>query len=208
MRTVQEIVFGVTGQLVYFDCPEGRPSSVESVQLFYWDATDDDATLATVLGRSPLSDLEIDGTMPAKPFLPLTRAEVTAAALRRGQLAAAALSTRAAELQLRTARGALLPRVDTYANWGASGTTLRERNGDHTIGIVASISLFDGGRYARIAESNAELARTRANERAGQLIADNHAGDDHDGRQRRRFEADRETLNDVGAMAGLRCPGN
>lgn len=41
MRTVQDILFDVTGQTVYFDAPEGRPSSVTSVSIFPWDASDD-----------------------------------------------------------------------------------------------------------------------------------------------------------------------
>lgn len=41
MRTVQDILFGVTGQTVYFDCPEGRPSSVTSADVYLWDVSDD-----------------------------------------------------------------------------------------------------------------------------------------------------------------------
>ncbi len=45
MRTGQDIVFGVTGQLLTFDAPEGRPSSVTSCEVFWWDSADDDAVL-------------------------------------------------------------------------------------------------------------------------------------------------------------------
>jgi hypothetical protein len=41
MRTVQDILFGVTGQSLYLDAIEGRPSSVTSVSIFPWDASDD-----------------------------------------------------------------------------------------------------------------------------------------------------------------------
>lgn len=41
MRNVQDIVFGVTGQAVYHDCPEGRPSSVVSVSIWPWDVDDE-----------------------------------------------------------------------------------------------------------------------------------------------------------------------
>ena len=41
MRTVQDILLEVTGQTVYFDAPEGRPSSVTSGTVFSWDAGDD-----------------------------------------------------------------------------------------------------------------------------------------------------------------------
>lgn len=48
MRTVADIVFGVTGQVLVFDAPEGRPSSVTTVEVFRWDSgDDDDAELAT-----------------------------------------------------------------------------------------------------------------------------------------------------------------
>lgn len=49
MRSVQDIVFGITGQTVYYDAPEGRPSSVTSSVAFLWDAADD-ATAEAALG--------------------------------------------------------------------------------------------------------------------------------------------------------------
>lgn len=48
MRTVQDILFDVTGQTVYFDCPEGHPSAVTSVGVFRWDASDDDTAESAV----------------------------------------------------------------------------------------------------------------------------------------------------------------
>lgn len=41
MRQVQDILFSITGQSLVFDAPEGRPSSVTSVSIFPWDASDD-----------------------------------------------------------------------------------------------------------------------------------------------------------------------
>ncbi len=41
-------------------------------------------------------------------------------------------------------------------------------------------------------------------EQAGELVGGDDAADDDDGRQRRRFERDREALDDVGAVAGDR----
>ena len=41
MRDVQSVTFDVTGQTVYFDAPEGRPSSVTSATVYLWDASDD-----------------------------------------------------------------------------------------------------------------------------------------------------------------------
>lgn len=46
MRTTQDIIFGVTGQALIFDAPEGRPSSVTSCEVFFWDVNDDFPTLS------------------------------------------------------------------------------------------------------------------------------------------------------------------
>jgi hypothetical protein len=48
VRTIQDITFGVTGQSVYFDAPEGRPTSVTSCEVFTWDVGDDDTVEAAV----------------------------------------------------------------------------------------------------------------------------------------------------------------
>lgn len=48
MREVLDIVFGVTGQTLFYDAPEGRPSSVVSVEVRKWDYGDaQTAELAT-----------------------------------------------------------------------------------------------------------------------------------------------------------------
>ncbi len=49
MRTVQDLLFDVTGQLVYFDAPEGRPSAVTSVTVYPWNGSDE-GTAETALG--------------------------------------------------------------------------------------------------------------------------------------------------------------
>jgi hypothetical protein len=46
VRTVIDVLFGVSGQSIYFDAPEGRPSSVTSVEVFSWASSDDVAELA------------------------------------------------------------------------------------------------------------------------------------------------------------------
>lgn len=48
MRTVQDILFNVTGQAVHFDCPEGRPSSVTSATVFRWDYADNGQTESAI----------------------------------------------------------------------------------------------------------------------------------------------------------------
>jgi len=42
VRPTQDITYGVTGQSLYLDVPEGRPASVTSVDVLPWDFGDDD----------------------------------------------------------------------------------------------------------------------------------------------------------------------
>lgn len=50
MRTAQDILFGVSSQTLVFDAPEGRPSSVTSVDVRAWNASDDDSDEFTLTG--------------------------------------------------------------------------------------------------------------------------------------------------------------
>lgn len=52
---VQELTFGVTGQVVYLDCPEGRPSAVTSVTVRRSDADDSSGSESAISG-SPSID--------------------------------------------------------------------------------------------------------------------------------------------------------
>lgn len=46
--SVQEIVFGVSGQTLWMDAPEGRPSSITSVQVFRFDEDDTNTAQSAV----------------------------------------------------------------------------------------------------------------------------------------------------------------
>jgi hypothetical protein len=52
VRAAQDIAFGVSGQVLVFDAPEGRPSSVTSVEVFRWDAGDDDTAEGATTGSA------------------------------------------------------------------------------------------------------------------------------------------------------------
>ncbi|MGZ4779676.1 MAG: TolC family protein [Thermoanaerobaculia bacterium] len=121
--------------------------------------------LAMTLERPLTEPIDVDTALPEKTFPPIDLAAATRDALRtRGELASAQATSAAAELQLRSARGSLLPRLDGFASWGASGSTFNDRNSDHTIGLVASIAVFDAGRFARISEARAGVAGAKAME--------------------------------------------
>ena len=48
MRTAIDITFDVTGQSIYLDATEGRPSSVTSCTVYQWDVGDEDTAEAAV----------------------------------------------------------------------------------------------------------------------------------------------------------------
>ncbi len=121
------------------------------------------AALAMTLGRPLLSRVELVASFPDVRFDPVALEDaVKRASESRGELASAIAARKSAELQLVTARGSLLPRVDAYSSWGASGTTFSQRNPDHTVGVIASIDVFDAAKYARIAEARAGVEAAKA----------------------------------------------
>lgn len=67
MRATQDIYFGVAGQLVFFDAPEGRPTAVTSVQVFTASAGDT-STPETAVGIGSVEtapDTTLDGAAGA-----------------------------------------------------------------------------------------------------------------------------------------------
>jgi outer membrane protein TolC len=123
--------------------------------------------LATVVGRR---DVDASGAIPER------RLDVGAllddaiddaigrALAKRAPVLSATSGINDAEQRLKAERGALLPRVDAFGTFGASGGTFADRNSDHTAGIAISFELFDRGRPARIAAARAEIDAARAGE--------------------------------------------
>lgn len=123
------------------------------------------AALAMTLQRPITEPIAVDSTLPDRTFPAMDLATATDRALKtRGEVASAAAARAAAELQLKTARGSLLPRLDGYASWGASSPNFSNFNSDRTMGLVASIDVFNGARYAQIAEARAGVDGARAME--------------------------------------------
>jgi outer membrane protein TolC len=121
------------------------------------------AALAVLLQRPIVEQIGIVEAVPERRFEPAAvDALVARATERRGAAQAAALASRSAALAVRTARGALLPRLDAFASWSSTGPTFRTRDSDRAYGLVASIDLFDGGKYARITAAKAAAAEAEA----------------------------------------------
>ncbi|HUP46930.1 MAG TPA: TolC family protein [Thermoanaerobaculia bacterium] len=128
------------------------------------------AALATLLQRPMHGAVEI--ASPIADPAPLTLsldAAVTRGLASRGDVKAARLAAENARIEIRSARGSLLPRVDAWASWGASGATFRHSNSDRTFSLTATVDLFDAARYARIAEARAGSTAAVA---AGDLVED------------------------------------
>lgn len=64
MRTTQDILFGVSGQALTFDAPEGRPSSVVSVEIFE-NRDGDDGTAEDAIGGFPTIETNPNTTLDA-----------------------------------------------------------------------------------------------------------------------------------------------
>lgn len=123
------------------------------------------AALAMMLQRPLTQPIAVDTGLPDKTFPQIDLAAATRDALStRGELASARAARAAAELQLRTTRRSVLPRLDGFASWGASGSTFASRSSDHTMGLIASIDVFDAGKYARMSEARAGVDGAKAME--------------------------------------------
>ena len=125
------------------------------------------AALNAAIGRDALADTSVAGALPES-----TRAETSLdeelrnGLTARGEMHAAQLGKQNADLQLKIAHGSFLPRIDTYANWGASGASFGDRNDDRTVGAVLSLDIFDGGKFARVSQARAEAEEAAARESA------------------------------------------
>jgi outer membrane protein len=123
------------------------------------------AALNTAIERDVDSDVTTHGALAAKQFpeIPLDEALARGIAAR-GDIHSARLAADNARLQLQIARGSLLPRIDTFATWGASGAHFGDRNSDHIFGVMAAFDVFDPSKVTRIAEARAGLEMARAGE--------------------------------------------
>ena len=125
------------------------------------------AALNAAIGRDVLADTSASGALPGTtrdepPLQELIRRGLAS----RGEMNAARLGNDNARLRLQIARGSLLPRLDTFASWGASGPSIGDHNSDRAIGAVVSFDIFDGSKYARIAQARAGAEEASAGESA------------------------------------------
>jgi outer membrane protein TolC len=121
--------------------------------------------LARAIGLPDGAALQLSGAMPAADSAALPKsAEALALALAtrmdyRGMLS----HVKAAELQRRAASDGRLPTVGFAADYGAIGKAPNSSHGTYTVGVVAQMPLFDGGRVkGEELQADAALGRARA----------------------------------------------
>jgi outer membrane protein TolC len=126
------------------------------------------AALNTAMGLPVNTAQKIRGALLEKTFdLPAQEELVRQALENRPEYSRAALNLASNESAVRGVRGEALPRVDVYANIGASTHNLTGGSSDYTVGASVTFDLFNAGRKARLAE--AQAARSMAESEQQQL---------------------------------------
>lgn len=130
------------------------------------------AALNTAIGLPVDAPQNVSGRLVAKTFDVDGQEELMRTALdRRPDYARASLAGESRREQLRGARSEFLPRVDVFANAGASRNSWIDGSGDYLIGASVTFNMFDAGRKARIAQARAavELAANEREHLANQI---------------------------------------
>jgi outer membrane protein TolC len=121
------------------------------------------AALNTALGLSVNLPQTIADQLSERLFSVETPDELNRQALaHRPDYARAALAVRANVRQTRGARDEVLPRVDAFANFGASGRNPGTGSSDYSAGASVTLNIFDAGRRARINQARAGEAIAQA----------------------------------------------
>lgn len=116
-----------------------------------------EAALNTALGLPVSTPQRIKGELAEKKFDLDVQEELLSRAIEnRPDLNRAGLVARSGEVQVQAARNEYLPRVDVFANFGASRHNWAQGSSDYLVGASLTFNLFDAGRRARIAQSRAE----------------------------------------------------
>jgi hypothetical protein len=128
VRTVADILFGVSSQTLTFDAPEGRPSSITSVDVRAWDSTDDaddEFSLTGTVETNPNTTLDAAaGASQSNPRnIPLTA--TTGCAVGRTYLLTGAASLKEwVEVESVTSADSITARHPLHNDY-ASGATLQ-----------------------------------------------------------------------------------
>jgi len=116
-----------------------------------------EAALNTAMGLPVNTPQRIAGQLVEKKFDLAGQEELIRLAIEnRPDLNRSGLAARSGEVQAQGARNEFLPRVDVFANFGASRNNFVNGSSDYVVGASVTFNLFDAGRNARIAQARAE----------------------------------------------------
>jgi outer membrane protein TolC len=124
-----------------------------------------EAVLNTALGLPITTPRKVSGALAEKKFDVAGQDELIRLAIEhRPDLNRAGLAALSGEVLAAGARNEYLPRVDVFANFGASRNNFVNGSTDYMVGASVTFNLFDAGRNARIAKARA-AANLAASER-------------------------------------------
>ena len=114
------------------------------------------AALNTALGIGIDTPQQVTGELVGKKFEPGEQEQLLRDAIEhRPDLRQAGLAVESGVAGVRGARSEYLPRVDLFANFGASRHNWTSGSGDYTVGASVTFNLVDAGRNGRIAQARA-----------------------------------------------------
>jgi outer membrane protein TolC len=123
------------------------------------------AALSLAMGLPIDSKQAVREDLEDRVFQAPDQAEMMRIGLReRPDLQSSLLQVHSTEEGVRGSRGAYLPRVDIFGNYGVSGQGLASGSSDYTLGARVTLNVFDAGRKARIDEAEASRAEAQADQ--------------------------------------------
>lgn len=112
------------------------------------------AAFNIALGAKPEADFEIRGELTERFFAVEDQKELVAIALEnRPEMKKAALAVASSREQSLMVRNQKLPQVGAFGNFGYSSPYIANGSTDYTVGINVTLTLFDAGRKARLAQA-------------------------------------------------------
>ncbi|MFQ5741046.1 MAG: TolC family protein, partial [Acidobacteriota bacterium] len=130
------------------------------------------AELNTTLGGAVDAACDIGGELKERRFPIPSQGQLLGEALQnRPDYRQTEMEMARRQQQIRSARGAYLPDLNLFAQFGHSGQDLNSGSADFTVGASVTFNVLDRGRTARARRAHAswEAARALREERAGQI---------------------------------------
>lgn len=124
------------------------------------------ANLAVTIGIPARSEIQPAESTHEHTFEAGTLDDALATASeQRAEIESARIGLKNASLNRQIASGRLLPRIESWANFGGSSETRSSYDHDQTVGVTLSWSVLEPGRLSRIAEARAHFDAANASKK-------------------------------------------